>query len=188
MAPVLLYRLRQAHRVGGDGGRDCYFSDENGTDFYELKSFTGRMGKRSAARSSGPCAGWPPRTSCASATCAVTSPRLAAATRPHRCPGAGRPGRLPAARDPARLPRTRPGRTAQASTGRRYTKEDIQRKKIRREPTALTGLRTFFDAMIAAHPQITIAAIWEHLPGEHDATIAYPTLRTYVISHLDCGA
>jgi hypothetical protein len=63
-----------------------------------------------------------------------------------------------------------------------------ERKKIRREPTALTGLRTFFDAMIAAHPQITIAAIWEHLPGEHDATIAYPTLRTYVISHLDCGA
>ena len=43
---MLLSRLRQTHRVdgsGGDGGRDCYFSDEEGTDIYELKSFTGRM-------------------------------------------------------------------------------------------------------------------------------------------------
>ena len=43
---VLLSRLRQARRVdgsGGDGGRDCYFPDEHGTDAYELKSFTGRM-------------------------------------------------------------------------------------------------------------------------------------------------
>jgi hypothetical protein len=46
MVAVLLSRLFQAHRVdgsGGDGGRDCYFSDEHGTDAYELKSFTGRM-------------------------------------------------------------------------------------------------------------------------------------------------
>ena len=46
MVSVLLSRERQTHRVdgsGGDGGRDCYFSDENGTDVYELKSFTGRM-------------------------------------------------------------------------------------------------------------------------------------------------
>jgi hypothetical protein len=46
MVSVLLSRIRQAHRVdgsGGDGGLDCYFSDENGTDVYELKSFTGRM-------------------------------------------------------------------------------------------------------------------------------------------------
>jgi hypothetical protein len=46
MVSVLLSRLRQTHRVdgsGGDGGRDCYFSDEDGTDVYELKSFTGRM-------------------------------------------------------------------------------------------------------------------------------------------------
>lgn len=45
---MLLSRIRQAHRVdgrGGDGGRDCYFSDEEGTDVYELKSFTGRMGR-----------------------------------------------------------------------------------------------------------------------------------------------
>jgi hypothetical protein len=48
MVSVLLSRLRQARRVdgsGGDGGRDCYFSDEDGTDVYELKSFTGRMGQ-----------------------------------------------------------------------------------------------------------------------------------------------
>lgn len=46
MGAVLLSRIRQTHRVdgsGGDGGRDCYFSDDNGTDAYELKSFTGRM-------------------------------------------------------------------------------------------------------------------------------------------------
>jgi hypothetical protein len=46
MISVLLSRLRQARRVdgsGGDGGRDCYFSGEDGTDVYELKSFTGRM-------------------------------------------------------------------------------------------------------------------------------------------------
>lgn len=46
MVSVLLSRLRQARRVdgsGGDEGRDCYFTDENGTDVYELKSFTGRM-------------------------------------------------------------------------------------------------------------------------------------------------
>jgi len=48
MVSVLLSRLLQARRVdgsGGDGGRDCYFSDENGTDAYEMKSFTGRMGR-----------------------------------------------------------------------------------------------------------------------------------------------
>jgi len=46
MISVLLSRIRQTRRVdgsGGDGGRDCYFSDENGTDVYELKSFLGRM-------------------------------------------------------------------------------------------------------------------------------------------------
>ena len=48
MVSVLLSRLRQTRRVdgsGGDGGRDCYFTDEHGTDAYELKSFTGRMEK-----------------------------------------------------------------------------------------------------------------------------------------------
>jgi hypothetical protein len=46
MISVLLSRELQTHRVdgsGGDGGRDCYFSDDDGTDVYELKSFTGRM-------------------------------------------------------------------------------------------------------------------------------------------------
>ena len=43
---MLLSRIRQTHRVdgsGGDGGLDCYFGGENGTDVYELKSFLGRM-------------------------------------------------------------------------------------------------------------------------------------------------
>lgn len=46
MVSVLLSRIRQTHRVdgsGGDGGLDCYFGGENGTDVYELKSFLGRM-------------------------------------------------------------------------------------------------------------------------------------------------
>lgn len=46
MVSVLLSRLRQARRVdgsGGDEGRDCYFTDERGTDAFELKSFIGRM-------------------------------------------------------------------------------------------------------------------------------------------------
>jgi hypothetical protein len=46
MISVLLSRIRLTRRVdgsGGDGGRDCYFSDESGTDAYELKSFLGRM-------------------------------------------------------------------------------------------------------------------------------------------------
>jgi transposase len=62
-----------------------------------------------------------------------------------------------------------------------------ERKKFRREPTALAGLHTCIDAMIAADPQITIAAIWEHLADEHGAAIAYPTLRAYVSSHRDSG-
>ncbi len=46
MVAVLLSRIRQTHRVdgsGSDGGRDCYFTDADGTEAYELKSFTGRM-------------------------------------------------------------------------------------------------------------------------------------------------
>jgi len=54
------------------------------------------------------------------------------------------------------------------------------RKKIHREPAALSGLQGHIDAMIAANPQITIAAIWERLADEHGTTVAYPTLRTYV--------
>jgi hypothetical protein len=57
-----------------------------------------------------------------------------------------------------------------------------ERKKIRREPTALTGLHSCIDGMIAADRQITIAAIRERLADEHGAAIAYPTLRTYVTS------
>jgi hypothetical protein len=68
MVSVLLSRLWQAHRVdgsGGDGGRDCYFSDEEGTDVYELKSFTGRMGRtqrRQVERSLGRAMAGSPRS------------------------------------------------------------------------------------------------------------------------------
>lgn len=55
-----------------------------------------------------------------------------------------------------------------------------ERKKINREPAALDGLHGHIDAIIAANPQITIAAIWERLAAEHGTTVAYPTLRTYV--------
>ncbi|MGH3120065.1 MAG: hypothetical protein ACRDOI_13100 [Trebonia sp.] len=55
-----------------------------------------------------------------------------------------------------------------------------ERKKMHREPAALDGLHGPIDAMIAANPKIAIAAIWERLAGEHDATVAYPTLRAYV--------
>lgn len=55
-----------------------------------------------------------------------------------------------------------------------------ERKKISREPAALDGLHSHIDAIIAANPQVTIAAIWERLADEHGVTVAYPTLRTYV--------
>lgn len=55
-----------------------------------------------------------------------------------------------------------------------------ERKKISREPAALDGLHGHIDAMIAANPQVTIAAIWERLADEHGTTVAYPTLRAYV--------
>jgi hypothetical protein len=41
--------------------------------------------------------------------------------------------------------------------------------------------------MIAANPQITIAAIWERLADEHGTAVAYPTLRTYVTSRRGQG-
>jgi len=56
------------------------------------------------------------------------------------------------------------------------------RKKIHREPTALSGLHGHIDAMIEADPQITTAAIWERLADKHGTTVAYPTLRTYVVT------
>jgi hypothetical protein len=60
-----------------------------------------------------------------------------------------------------------------------------ERKKIRREPAALDGLHGHIDAMIAADPEITIAAIRERLAEEHGTTVAYPTLRTYVSNRRD---
>jgi hypothetical protein len=57
-----------------------------------------------------------------------------------------------------------------------------ERKKIHREPTALKELHDCIDAMIEADPAIATAAIWQRLADDHGATVAYPTLRTYVIS------
>ena len=48
------------------------------------------------------------------------------------------------------------------------------RKKISREPAALSGLHRHIDTMIAPDPQITTAAIWERLADEHGTTVAYP--------------
>jgi hypothetical protein len=56
------------------------------------------------------------------------------------------------------------------------------RKKIRREPAALHGLHGHIDAMIDADPKVATAVIWERLADDHGATVAYPTLRTYVTS------
>jgi hypothetical protein len=56
------------------------------------------------------------------------------------------------------------------------------RKKIHREPAALKGLHDRIDAMIEADPVIATAAIWQRLADEHGSTVAYPTLRTYVVS------
>lgn len=56
------------------------------------------------------------------------------------------------------------------------------RKKIHREPAALNGLRPYIDAMIDADPAIATATIWQRLADDNGATVAYPTLRTYVVS------
>jgi hypothetical protein len=36
--------------------------------------------------------------------------------------------------------------------------------------------------MIEAEPDVATATIWERLADEHGATVAYYTLRTYVVS------
>ena len=60
--------------------------------------------------------------------------------------------------------------------------EPPERKKIHREPEALTGLRPHIDAMLDEDPAMRTAAIWQHLADNHGTTVAYPTLRTYVTS------
>jgi hypothetical protein len=62
-----------------------------------------------------------------------------------------------------------------------------ERKKIHREPAALNGLQDRIDAMIHADPQIAIAAIWQRLADDHSTTVAYATLRTYVVSRRAAG-
>ena len=36
--------------------------------------------------------------------------------------------------------------------------------------------------MIQADPTIATATIWQRLADDHGTTVAYPTLRTYVVS------
>jgi hypothetical protein len=65
--------------------------------------------------------------------------------------------------------------------------EPPERKKIHREPAALNGLHSHIDAILETEPQIAVAAIWQHLADEHGASVAYPTLRTYVTSRREAG-
>jgi hypothetical protein len=60
--------------------------------------------------------------------------------------------------------------------------EPPERKKIHREPAALNGLHSVIDAMIEEDPSIGTAAIWQCLADDHGRTVAYYTLRTYVVS------
>jgi hypothetical protein len=60
--------------------------------------------------------------------------------------------------------------------------EPPERKKIHRQSAALNGLHSIIDAMIEKDPSIRTAAIWQHLADDHGRTVAYYTLRTYVIS------
>jgi hypothetical protein len=60
--------------------------------------------------------------------------------------------------------------------------EPPPRKKIHREPAALKGLHHHINAMLEADPGVGTAAIWQRLADDHGATVAYYTLRTYVVS------
>jgi hypothetical protein len=60
--------------------------------------------------------------------------------------------------------------------------EPPERKKIHRESAALNGLHPIIDAMLDEDPAIGTAAVWQRLADDHGRTVAYYTLRTYVIS------
>jgi hypothetical protein len=60
--------------------------------------------------------------------------------------------------------------------------EPPERKKIHGEPAALNGLHAHINAMIDDDPAVGTAAIWQRLADDHGATVAYYTLRTYVVS------
>lgn len=60
--------------------------------------------------------------------------------------------------------------------------EPPPRKKIHREPVALNGLHHHINAMLQADPAIGTASIWQRLADDHGTTVAYYTLRTYVVS------
>jgi len=61
------------------------------------------------------------------------------------------------------------------------SEEPPERKKIHREPAALNGLHANIDAMIDEDPSIGTAAIWQRLADDHGRTVAYYTLRAYVV-------
>jgi hypothetical protein len=65
--------------------------------------------------------------------------------------------------------------------------EPPERKKIHREPAALNDLHAHIDAMISEDPAIRTATVWQRLADDHGATVAYPTLRAYVISRRPAG-
>jgi hypothetical protein len=53
----------------------------------------------------------------------------------------------------------------------------------RKNEPSVDGARTPANSSpIGADPQIAITAIWERLADEYGITVAYPTLRTYVVS------
>ena len=47
---------------------------------------------------------------------------------------------------------------------------------------ALNSLHAHINAMIDDDPAVGTAAIWQRLADDHGATVAYYTLRTYVVS------
>jgi hypothetical protein len=77
---------------------------------------------------------------------------------------------------------------ARQRTGRRTialalaSDEPPERKKIPRKPTALSDVRALIDAMIDQNPAIRTTTIWKRLADDHETTVAYYTLRTYVVS------
>jgi hypothetical protein len=50
------------------------------------------------------------------------------------------------------------------------------------DPGALKGLHGCIDAMTEADPAIATSTIWQRLADDQGVTVAYPSLRAYVIS------
>lgn len=54
------------------------------------------------------------------------------------------------------------------------------RKKINRQSAVLHGLHHHIDAMIQTNPTIAVKDVWIHLVDDHDTTVSYGAVRTYV--------